>query len=598
MLEYLHRILYVITGKKSKLLLIMLSFLSASLLDTVGIGLVGPFMGLATNPDIVLKNSSINWIYTQLNFNSSNQFIALVGLIIVIIFYAKSFVNFRMQEYIFKFSLGQTGELIKRLLNSYLSVDYTFHLQRNTAVLIQTLVVETGTFSSSVLIPLLVSISNAAVLLFLLFLLAWTSLVGTVVILSIILLTFTITNQFKGKMSLWGRESSDAQAEMIRVINHSLGGLKETRVIGCESYFENQIGIQAKRYAHGMGSVLVFGNLPRILIEAFLITFLVGFTSVFLTFNQNPQNLTSVLSIFAIASIRMLPAASAIVGSYTTIRSNKYIVDKLYLDLKEVENNTTTKKELAYSAYSNGLTRIKNNSELMSFNNQVILDRVAYRYPSSNSSSIQNISLVINKSQSIALIGKSGAGKTTLVDVILGLLKSESGSIKVDGVSIYEDLRSWQKLIGYIPQTIFLMDDTLEKNIAFGVPDDQIDSQKLSNAIEAAQLSQLVDDLPDGLKTVMGERGVRLSGGQRQRVGIARALYHEREILVLDEATAALDNETERLVNDSIRALSGKKTLIIIAHRLTTVEHCDCIYLMEKGHLVKSGTYQEVVLNG
>lgn len=577
----------------------VLIFLSASLLDTLGIGLVGPFMGLATSPNIIFQNNFLNSVYTQLGLKSSSQLIALVGLIIVVIFYLKSFVNFRLQEYVFKFSLGQTGDLIKRLLNAYLSADYTFHLQRNTALLIQTLVIETECFSSRVLIPLLISISNVAVLSFLLLLLAWTSLIGTTVILGIIIITFTITNQFKGKMSLWGREASNAQGEMIRVINHSLGGLKETRVIGCESYFKNQIGIQAKIYAHTMGSVLVFGNLPRILIEAFLITFLVGFTSIFLTFSQNPQSLISVLSIFAIASIRMLPAASAIVGAYTTLRTNKYVVDKLYFDLKEVEKNTAKTENLSATFNLNSSQSHKvNRNQIMSFVNKVVMDKVTYRYPKNKNTSLQDVSLVIKKGQSIALIGKSGAGKTTLVDVILGLLEAESGDIKVDDLSIYEDLRSWQNLIGYIPQTIFLMDDTLERNIAFGVPDDQIDSHKLKNAIEAAQLSQLVDELPEGIKTVMGERGVRLSGGQRQRVGIARALYHEREILVLDEATAALDNETERLVNDSIKSLSGTKTLIIIAHRLSTVEHCDRIYLMEKGSIVKSGTYQEVVLNG
>ncbi|NJL21590.1 MAG: ATP-binding cassette domain-containing protein, partial [Leptolyngbyaceae cyanobacterium SM1_3_5] len=190
---------------------------------------------------------------------------------------------------------------------------------------------------------------------------------------------------------------------------------------------------------------------------------------------------------------------------------------------------------------------------------------------------------------------RSGAGKTTLVDVILGLLIPQSGDIQVDGVSVYSDIRAWQNLIGYVPQSIFLMDDTIERNIAFGVPDAHIDAERLQTAIETAQLLELTEQLPEGIHTVIGERGVRLSGGQRQRIGIARALYHEREILVLDEATAALDNETERLVSKAIQSLGGIKTVIIIAHRLSTIEHCDCIYQLEKGRIVKSGSYQEVV---
>ena len=202
----------------------------------------------------------------------------------------------------------------------------------------------------------------------------------------------------------------------------------------------------------------------------------------------------------------------------------------------------------------------------------------------------------IKKGESIALIGKSGAGKTTLVDVILGLLQPQQGDIKVDSHSIYCNLRNWQNLVGYIPQSIFLIDDTLEKNIAFGVPQDAIDRPQLYQAIKAAQLEEVVENLPDGLQTIVGERGLLLSGGQRQRVGIARALYHEREILVLDEATAALDNETESLITKAITSLSGTKTMIIIAHRLTTVKHCDRIYLMEKGRIIKSGSYEKVVL--
>jgi ABC-type multidrug transport system fused ATPase/permease subunit len=206
------------------------------------------------------------------------------------------------------------------------------------------------------------------------------------------------------------------------------------------------------------------------------------------------------------------------------------------------------------------------------------------------------MSLSIRKGESIGLIGKSGAGKTTLVDVILGLFIPQFGDIKVDGVSVYSDLRSWQNMLGYVPQSIFLIDDTLERNIAYGVADYLIDQNKLKKAIAMAQLSDVVKQLPEGVKTLIGERGVLLSGGQRQRVGIARVLYHEREILVFDEATAALDSETEHLITEATKALTGSKTIIIIAHRLSTIEHCDCIYQLEQGRILKSGSYQEVVL--
>ena len=597
MLRYISKILYVVTGKKKNLLLMVFVFISVSLLDTVGIGLIGPFMSLATSPEVISQKQWLNSLYIYCGFKSPYQFISAIGICVILIFYVKSYLNFFIQGYIFKFSLNQWGKLVERLLKAYLAADYTFHLQRNTSSILQILLVETGHFSNSILIPILVSISNATVLLFLLGLLAWTSLPATIAVLGIILLAFLISNLFKDSMSRWNQEGSAAQNLLIQAINHSMGGIKETKVIGCESYFEKQIAQYAKTYANSMGSVLVFGNLPRILIEAFLITFLIGFTSISLFSGQEPQKLISVLSVFAIASIRMLPAASALVGAIATVRSFQYIVDKLYLDLKEAEGEKKAPLATVRVHRNDNVAKsLEPSQRALDFSHQITLDQVSYTYPGAANPSVQNISLVVEKGQAIALIGKSGAGKTTLVDIILGLLQPQSGDIEVDGISVYKDLRQWQNLIGYIPQSIFLMDDTAERNIAFGVPDGQINATRLRKAIEAAQLSQLISELPDGLQTKLGERGVRLSGGQRQRIGIARALYHEREILVLDEATAALDNETEQLVNDSIKALSGTKTLIIIAHRLSTVEHCDRIYQMEKGTIVKSGSYEEIVL--
>ena len=597
MLTYLSRILYVVTGKKIELLIMAFVFFAVSLLDTVGIGLIGPFMGLATSPNIVVQNNFLNSFYTQLGFTSPYQFIAFIGFLIVLIFCLKSFLNFQMQAYVFRFSFNQWGKLVERLIQAYLAAEYTFHLQRNTSAILQTILVETGHFANAVLIPILISTSNVAVLSFLLILLAWTSPVCTAAVLGTILITYFISNSFKGKMSLWNQESNIAQKQIIQVVNHSMGGIKESKVIGCESYFEDQISGLAKTYATSMSSLLVFGNLPRILIEVFLITFLISFTSLFLISGQNPQRLIPVLSIFAVASIRMLPAASGLLGAVTTVRSYRYVVDKLYFDLKEVEDK---RYGVNLGASKFGIDGSKKGSQesqqAMVFSDQVVLQEVSYSYPNSASLATQNISLMVKKGEAIALIGKSGAGKTTLVDIILGLLCPQSGDIKVDGISIYDDLRQWQNLIGYIPQSIFLMDDTIEHNIAFGVPDEQINSQRLQKAIAAAQISQLMAELPEGIKTQVGERGVRLSGGQRQRIGIARALYHEREILVLDEATAALDNETEQLVNDAIKSLSGQKTLIIIAHRLSTVEHCDRIYLMKQGRIDKEGSYAEVVL--
>lgn len=587
-------------GKKRGLLFLAILFLFVSLLEAVGIGLIGPFIALATNRNIIYQNPLLTWAYKQLGFNSEVQFVSFFGFAIVGLLYFKAFLGFSLQKYIFNFGFSQEADLRTKLMKAYLRAPYIFHLNRNTAISIQTIVTETHKFANGVLMPFLFSASNLTILVVLTLLLLKTDFIATSIILIVLLLVSAFLYRFKDKIARWGKEGHEADIEMIRIINHGLGGFKDTRIIGCESYFEKQIAEQARKFKGAVVSYNAFSLLPRYMLEPLLITFLVSLTSVALVTNQKPETLTATLGVFAMASVRLLPAASNLMQSFGGIKNNSYVVDRLYLDLKELEK---AKSQESIKFYQEPVLNDSSDSEykqkqVIPFKERVVLEQVTYRYPDSSEPVLKNVSLVINKGESIGLIGKSGAGKTTLVDVILGLLIPESGDIKVDGISVGNNWRLWQNLIGYIPQSIFLMDDTIERNIAFGVPDDQIDQERLENAIEAAQLTELMGQLPDGIKTVVGERGVRLSGGQRQRVGIARALYHECEILVLDEATAALDNETESLVNEAIKFLSGKKTMIIIAHRLSTIEHCDRIYLIDKGRVAKSGSYQEVVWKG
>lgn len=597
-MQYLHRFLYLSQGKYKSFLSMILLFLLVSCLEMVGIGLIGPFISLAMNPSSIKQSKWLNFIDRLFNLNSDNQLLLFVGIIVITIFYLKSFLSFNAQKYIFEFGFNQQGELAAKLMRSYLDAPYTFHLSRNSANLIQNIINETERFSNGFMMPLLTCVSNVVVILALVSLLIATDLMAVVIIGGIILISAVLFYRFKDKIGLWGQETSEARTEMIRLINHSLGGLKETKIIGCESYFENQMQTQIRKFATSVSSALIFSNLPRYVVEAFLITFLIGFTLLFIIINRgNTQNLSSVLGIFALASIRLLPAAGNLISGINGIKYNAHSVDKLYLDLKELETIKIPRSLSSKSNNNDQVNRINSDRITIPFVDRITLENVSYAYPNAAKNSLKKVSLAIEKGKSIGLIGKSGAGKTTLVDVILGLLTPQEGDIKVDDVSIYNDIRSWQNLIGYVPQSIFLIDDSLEKNIAFGVTDELIDHERLYKAIEAAQLTELIDNLGQGLQTMVGERGVMLSGGQRQRIGIARALYHEREVLVFDEATAALDNETESLVTEAIKSLSGKKTVIIIAHRLSTIEHCDRIYLMENSRVVKSGSYQDVVLN-
>lgn len=602
MIQYISKVLYILSGSRKSLIFLLLTFALTSILEAFGIGLIGPFLNIAAAPDQFLsQNLFLREIYSQLNLQSSHQIVPVIGFGIAVIFVVKSLLYFLARAYVIKFSFDQKGKLCSRLLNAHLSAPYTFHLSKNTAALIKNIVVETNKFCNGCLLPLLTIASNSVVIAVLLFLLLHTSTLFLSLILSILLPVFLLFYALGKKFRAWGKAASISQQEIIRIINHALGGLKETRVIGVEPYFEHQMAQQVQILEHVSTLFQASQLLPRITIETFLVLAIIAFVSIF-SLQGSEQVLTSILGVFAVASVRLIPALSQFIQSIGQLQSNVYILDMLHLDLKETEQLKAELRShkpqhlISDSNTSAILTNVRPVNQPLQLIDHIELKQVTYTYPGASEAAITDVSLNIKQGQAIGLIGKSGAGKTTLVDVILGLLEPQRGDICVDGRSIYDDIRAWQNLIGYIPQQIFLMDETIKQNIAFGVPEHQIDAERLNKAIKAAQLEELVNNLPQGIKTRVGERGVRLSGGQRQRIGIARALYHEREVLVLDEATSALDNETEGLVNDAIRSLAGQKTMIIIAHRLSTVEHCDCIYLMQKGRVVQSGTYQEVVL--
>jgi ATP-binding cassette, subfamily B, bacterial PglK len=596
MSQHLFKLLYLTKGHKKSLVLMVFLFLLTSGLEVFGIGMIGPFIAVATNPGLVKTNYWLALAAKQLSFGSDQNFLIVLGVLVLVAFYVKAFFSFAAQKAVFGFGYKLKAEMSYKLLKAYLSAPYGFHLRTNSATLIQNIIATTDNVCIGVVMPLLTAISNGVVTLALVLLLVKASSMALVLIGLLLPVVILLIKSLRSRLSRWNVDGWGASAEMIRILNHGLGGLKETRIIGCESYFEQQMEIQTKQFAKNITLVQSFGNLPRFVLEAFMITFLISFTLLFINLNsQAGESLTAVLGIFALASIRLLPAMSNLVSNVNTVRANTFAIDKLFFDFKEIESGNVAPASSLNDRSSN-LTLNSADLQSLPFNQQISIENLVFQYPGATRKSLDQISLVVQKGQSIGLIGKSGAGKTTLVDVLLGLFTPQSGDIKVDGVSVYENLRAWQNLLGYVPQSIFLIDDTIERNIAFGVPDHLIDPDRLTKAIEMAQLSEVVAQLPKGIKTDVGEKGVLLSGGQRQRVGIARVLYHEREIVVFDEATAALDNETEHLVTEATKALSGTKTVIIIAHRLSTIQHCDRIYQLDQGRVLRSGSYQEVVL--
>lgn len=606
MLQTLGKLLYILPARNIILAGMILLFMVASSLEVFGIGVVGPFITLANDFDQIHDIPSLKWIFEHSGAISEAQFIGLFGLVVVVVFCFKTFVSWFTQASIVKFSDRQQRNLISRMVKAYLSAPYIYHTQKNSSSIIDNILEIANKFTLTILTPLLTTVSNIFVACALFLLLYRTSSVTMLVLLVVLLPIFIFFNSFRARIQEWGKNVRKSKEDIIRILNHAFGGIKETKVIGCERYFETEIIERAKELETAHVSFATFRILPRYIMETVMVACVVGLVSISLLISNEVENLTSLLGIFALASIRMIPAVSNSINGISQLRNSTYTIKSLYseiIDLEELEKASKLKSKRSNAWVDvNDISHARSPSETMKiskliFGHEIVLDDVSYQYPETASYSIKDVSLTIKKGESIAFVGKSGAGKTTLVDVILGLLTPQKGDIRVDNLSIYKNLEGWQRIIGYIPQSIFLIDDTIERNIAFGVPDELIDKQRIYEAIRSAHLEEVVQKLPEGIKTKVGERGVLLSGGQRQRIGIARALYHECEILVLDEATAALDNETERLVTEAIKSLGGNKTVITIAHRLSTIEHCDCIYQLEQGKIIKTGNYKEVILN-
>jgi ABC-type multidrug transport system fused ATPase/permease subunit len=598
-MNLLKKFLYVFSDKKRQLAALLFVFIFTSILEAFGISMVGVFLNVASQPSLITEKPIIFKLYEYINFQNTDQFILTLGVFIVIIFLVKSILFFAGKVYTYSTLYGNRAAIQERLFKSYMMAPYEFHIKGNSADFINKISSETFQFVSLFSLSLIELISHSVIVFTLVILMTITSKILFLLSLLVIVPTILVFVVLSKRIKTWGKTASISRQSTVKTIAQGLGGLKETRVIGCENYFLQELNKSVTQQARIETLFQSSQFIPRTLVETLLVVTIIGFVCLSQVFlKQDFQSSVSVMGVFALASFRLVPATSQLVKCLARTRNSSYVLDILYLDLKEIGERTSLSKAATYSKEIPASHLSSSYGENLIFEHYLELKDIVYRYPNAAELSLAGVSMNIKRGESIGIIGKSGAGKTTLVDVLLALLNPESGNILVDGQSIYGKLLGWKQLVGYIPQSIFLMDDTIEHNIAFGVSDNQIDLNRLWGAIKSAQLEELVNDLPDGIQTSVGERGVRLSGGQRQRIGIARALYHQREILILDEATSALDNETEKLISESIRALAGSKTLIIIAHRLTTIEHCDRIYALEKGKIVRQGKYQDVISGG
>lgn len=566
----------------NKMIIMLVMVVIAAAFETVGIGLIVPYIQLLGDPERINEIQWLALIYSKMGFESQKSFLILLSFLLIGFYITKNCYLLFMYFLQFHFCYEKKISLSRNIFRSYLRRPYAFHLQRNTSELLRnvTLSVDNVVDNGLLIIIGIVAEILVAVCIFTLLIVLQPGpvLLGGFLIGLPALIVYKF---FRHKAANWGREMQYHTSKMMQWVNQGMGAIKEIMISGRQDFFDNAFYKSRKAQVDPMRLHAISNKLPLYFIETIVITGILLITVIIINRPDGIGNILPMLALFAVASFRLIPSISRIIGGMTSLRFGMAAIDEIYEDIK---NYRDQKLELESSQAKNDLR----------FEKHFSMDHICYQYPDTDKMVLKDITFTIDRGHSVAFVGTSGAGKTTLIDVVLGLLKPTSGKMLVDGRDISGDLHSWQSKIGYVPQEIYLLDDTVRRNIALGVEDKEIDESRINDAVNMAQLEDVIAELPDGLDTVIGERGVRLSGGQRQRIGISRALYKNPEILILDEATSAIDNESEARIALSINNLSGQKTIIIIAHRMTLVKECDVVYFIQEGEIIDSGTYDEL----
>ena len=498
--------------------------------------------------------------------------ITMLSLGLLCVYVIKNLFLMYMYSQVYKFVYDGRSKLATRLLEQYMKEDYEFHLGRNMAVIQRAVRSDVDGFYHLVrcLLQLMSELIICVVLAALLFVSDFWMALFLVVLLGLCVSTVVVISRKKAKKL--GADDMVAGSKMNQWLMQGIGGIKEIKLLSREDYFVNSFKEYSDKSSDNQRKQQVLIQLPRLLTETVSIGAVLLWLVIAAAYGMDLLSIVPTLAVFAVAAFRLLPSVGKINGLLADYNFYRPRVDFIYEDMHGVQEITECNKS---------------DDKIISFNESIELSDVSFAYAGTDKYILDKVSLSIARGESVGVVGPSGAGKTTLVDVIMGLLKISAGDIKVDGVSVFEGLSSWQRLIGYVPQNIYLSDDSIRHNIAFGIPDEEIDDDRISECIKEARLLDLVSGLSEGVETVIGDRGIRLSGGQRQRIAIARTLYFRPEVLVLDEATSSLDNDTEAAVMEAIEALHGKVTMIVVAHRLSTIEKCDKVYRVEDGKVTR-----------
>jgi ATP-binding cassette, subfamily B, bacterial PglK len=576
-----------------KVPVMILLFLTSSMLDLVGISLIGPYVGLLLDQrgldDTLLL--VIKWFNISIE---QQQLVEFLGFCLIFIFMIKAIFAIGINYMIVRFSQSQEVRLSSFLMSSFQAMNYKDYICRNTSEYIYSIIQLTSHFSG-LLVTLLRGISELLVGLVILGLLAWSNFAALAFLIGMMGLLILIYDlSFRRKLNDYGLIINKTRTLILQSINEAFEGFKEIRVLGQEKYFYKTLHKGIHNVARLAVKQNVINTTPRYILEFIIIFFIVILISVMLNFDKNIQAIIPTLSIFAFASLRLLPTANMLSGNLLQIRFSRDSISRLYGDLKHLQLQSPRTE-----VKNKNSTSILSPDELNENSNIVFksleLKNLSFCYPNVKQKVLESVSLKIRVGESIGIIGPSGAGKTTLIDMLLGLLEPLNGDILYNKKPLNQMLQFWRSQVSYLPQEVFLIDNSLRSNIALGVEENLIDEVKLHQALKQARLLEMVEEMPNGAETQLGERGVKLSGGQRQRVAIARAFYHGRKVLVMDESTSSLDLKTEQEIVKEINQLKGTITLIVIAHRFTTVQQCDRIYHLVKGKINEVGTAERML---
>tara|TARA_R110002110_G_scaffold2830_1_gene14149 strand:+ start:79522 stop:81336 length:1815 start_codon:yes stop_codon:yes gene_type:complete len=576
--------------QQRKLIKLQLLVVIMALAEVIGVLGIGPFMTIVSDMSSLENGNVLSQLYALSNIDSPRNFLIIFGGAVLMLLFTSSCISMFTVWRLHLYGARVGAELSSRLYNFYVHKPWLFHSSTSSSELIKQIAQECQRTSINIIKPLMQLNAKLVMALFMVSaMFIYNAAVMLVGILVFFISYIIIYRLVKPRLTVNGKVVSSSQERRYKLLNEGFGGIKDVLLLGRQKHFEDQFSKASHDYFQALGTTQGLSQVPRYAMEFIAYGSIIFLVLYLLSVDEGGiSSVAPVLAVFALAGFKLLPAFQQIYSNLSLIRGNLAAFNSIKTDLYE----TVDRDNMRFDECTVETNKVQN----ISFEREIFFKDVTFKYPGKTERALNDLNIKIPVNKVIGIVGPSGSGKSTIIDILLGLITPQKGGVYIDDVLINkQNIQCWQKLIGFVPQSIFLSDGSVRENIAFGLPADEIDENRIKRSTKLAHLDELISQLPEGLNTHVGERGVQLSGGQRQRIGIARALYENARILILDEATSALDGVSEKIIMDAIHDFSGSKTIIMIAHRLNTVKKCDCIYLIENGGVVDSGSFSDLM---